>query len=237
MILHARRCSDLEPGRTMFERASMYRVAPFGVYVLFMLVADLLERFGWSGHDLRWLYAVKIAAVAGVIWVLRNAFVELRFPRAISRRSWGVAVLAGAAVFVAWINLHAGWMVIGASAGFDPRNAAGIGWWMVAARISGAVLVVPVMEELFWRSFLMRWIANHHFLAVDPARVGIGAFVITAVFFAFEHNLWLAGLVAGVVYNLLYIRSGNLWVPVVAHAVTNALLAVWVVYTGSWGYW
>ena len=221
----------------MIERASLYRVLPFATYVFFLFAADMLERFGWSVQDLRWLYAVKIAAVAALIWFLRSAYVELRLPRAVSQRSWIIAVAAGAAVFVAWINLNAAWMIIGSPAGFDPRGAAGIEWPLVAVRLVGAALVVPVMEELFWRSFLMRWIAEHNFMAVEPARAGIKAFFITAVFFAVEHNLWLAGLLAGAVYSLLYMQSGNLWTPILAHAVTNALLGVWIVYTGNWSFW
>lgn len=202
-----------------------------------MLLAELLSRSGWSAYELRLLYAVKIAVVAGLLWVLRNTYVELRLPRGADALTWGVAVAAGAAVFVAWISLNAGWMVISASAGFNPRGDAGIDWMMVVARLTGAVLVVPLMEELFWRSFLLRWITKHDFLTVEPARAGPKAFVISAVFFAFEHNLWLAGLLAGAVYNLLYMRSGTLWSPILAHAVTNALLGVWVIHTGNWSYW
>jgi len=221
----------------MFERASLYRILPFGAYIFFLIATDVLERFGWSAHELRWLYAVRIFVVAVLILALHKTYVELRLPAVVRMRDWVIAVVAGVVVFVLWIKLNAGWMTIGTPAGFDPTEADGIDWWMVAVRLAGAALVVPVMEELFWRSFLMRWFARQDFLAVEPARVGLQAFAITAVFFAFEHNLWLAGLVAGVVYNLLYMRSGNLWTAVLAHAVTNALLGVWVVATGSWSYW
>ena len=183
------------------------------------------------------LYVVRITVVAGLLWMLRGAYAELSLPRGAGVLTWGVAVAAGAVVFVAWINLNAGWMEIGVSAGYNPRGDAGIDWMMVAVRLAGAILVVPLMEELFWRSFLMRWIERHDFLAVEPARAGSRAFVISAVLFAFEHNLWLAGLVAGAVYNLLYMRSGTLWSPILAHAVTNALLGLWVIYTGNWSYW
>jgi uncharacterized protein len=227
------------PVRTvpLVQRDSLYRVLPFGAYIAFMIVADLLERSGWSVQELRWLYALRIGAVAALIWALRSAFVELHSVRTVGLRSWFAALACGVAVFVAWINLGAGWMVMGTAAGFDPGTGAGIDWPMVALRLAGSALVVPVMEELFWRSFLMRWIAGHRFLAVEPARVGIRALAVSAVFFALEHNLWLAGLVAGVVYSVLYMRSGNLWTPILAHSVTNALLGGWIVYTGSWSYW
>lgn len=224
--------------KNVLDRDIWCRASPFLIYVFFMVLAELLSRSGWGEHELRLLYAVRIAAVAGLLWALRSVYVELRLPRDAGIETWGVAVVAGVAVFVAWISLNAGWMVIGTSAGFDPRSGDGsIDWVMAIIRLAGAALVVPLMEELFWRSFLMRWIAKHDFLAVEPARVGLKAFVFSVVFFAFEHNLWLAGLFAGVVYSLLYMRSGTLWSPILAHTVTNGLLGVWVIYTGNWSYW
>ncbi|UUZ55518.1 CAAX prenyl protease-related protein [Massilia sp. H-1] len=107
--------------------------------------------------------------------------------------AWSAAsVLAGVLVFLLWISLTVGWMQIGTPTGFDPRTAYQADWLLVAVRIIGAALVVPVMEELFWRSFLLRWLENPDFLSVEPARVGLRSVVITAVLFGFEHNLWLA---------------------------------------------
>jgi CAAX prenyl protease-like protein len=104
-------------------------------------------------------------------------------------------------------------------------------------RLAGAALVVPVMEELFWRSFVMRWIDRPRFLEVAPGAVTLKALAISSVLFGFEHHQWLAGIVAGLAYGELYRRAGNLWAPVIAHAVTNALLGAWVLGTQSWHLW
>lgn len=223
--------------KELFDRAIWCRVSPFLAYFFFMILAGLLSKLGWSDHELRLLYVVKIAVVAGILWHLKGVYVELRFPSGVGTLTWGISIAAGVFVFVAWINLNAAWMQIGTSDGFNPRGDGGMDWVIVFIRLAGAALVVPLMEELFWRSFLLRWIVNHDFVSVGPARVGYGAFIVTTVFFAFEHNLWLAGLVAGAIYNLLYMRSGTLWSPVLAHAVTNALLGIWVVSTSNWSYW
>ena len=61
--------------------------------------------------------------------------------------------------------------------------------------------------------------------------------LITTVLFAIEHDTWLAGAIAGIAYNLLYMRSGNLWVPILSHAVTNCLLGIWIIYAGAWHLW
>lgn len=221
----------------MLDRDNLYRIAPFGAYVFFMLLEDALLMFGWDANDLRWLYAVKVTVVTALLWLMRKAYSELRWPIGVNSWAWAVAIIAGIAVFIAWINLTADWMVIGVSTGFDPRDHGQIDWLLVAVRLFGAALMVPVMEELFWRSFLLRWITHADFLAVNPARVGFKAFCITAMLFAVAHNLWLAGLLAGIVYNFLYMRSSTLWLPILAHAVTNAILGIWVVYTGNWIFW
>jgi len=209
---------------------------PFGAYLAFFLVGDLLARLGVDAASLRWLYAVKAATVAGLLaWFWRD-YTELKavMPPV---RSLLTAVAAGIVVFVLWINLHAGWMVIGAADGFDPRTGGVIDWPLVAVRIAGAALVVPVMEELFWRSFVMRWIDQPDFLRLDPAQAGIRGLIISVALFGFEHNLWLAGIVAGGIYSLLFMRHRTIWSPILAHAVTNGMLGAWVVMTGSWSYW
>lgn len=221
----------------MIDRANLYRIAPFGAYVFFMILEDMLLKFGWEPSELRMLYAVKIAVVAGLLWAMRSAYSELRWPGGAGLRVWFAALVAGIVVFIAWINLTADWMVMGESVGFDPRENGEIDWFLVSVRIAGAALVVPVMEELFWRSFLMRWIEHPSFLTVNPAQVGIKALGISAALFALAHSLWLAGLFAGMVYGLLYMRSKTLWLPILAHAITNAILGVWIVVTGNWNFW
>ncbi|OEZ61633.1 CAAX prenyl protease-related protein [Duganella sp. HH105] len=220
----------------MFEPAALRRVLPFFVYLAFIFVADMAERLGLGPAELRWLYPVKILAVVAVLAWCWRSYEELRD----WRLGWGgcaLAVAVGLVVLVLWINLDAGWMQVGTSAGYDPRTDGRIDWLLVVIRIAGAALVVPVMEELFWRSFLMRWIAQGDFLRLDPARAGLKAVVISVVLFGIEHNLWFAGMVAGAAYSLLYMRSRNLWAPIVAHGITNGALGVWVVMTGQWTYW
>ena len=220
----------------MFDRVALPRVLPFVAYIFFIFVADMLSRFGYSADQLRSLYAVKIAVVVVLLWYFRHQYSELAWrPMRPALVLGGVA--AGLIVLVLWLNLGAGWMTVGTSAGFDPTRNGEVDWMLVSPRIAGAALVVPVMEELFWRSFLMRWLTRVDFLALDPARAGLKGLVVCCVLFGFEHNLWLAGIVAGVVYSVLYMRCGNLWTAILAHAVTNGALGVWIVCTAQWTYW
>jgi uncharacterized protein len=96
---------------------------------------------------------------------------------------------------------------------------------------------VPLIEELFWRSFLMRWLEQPVFQGVAPQSVGLRAVVLSTFVFTLAHTLWLAAAIAGLVYALLYVKTGKLWLPVIAHAVTNGALGVWVVMTGNWQFW
>ena len=220
----------------MFDRAALPRVTPFLAYLSFIFIADMLGRAGFAAQDLRWLYAVKIGVVLGMLLYWRRSYTELAWTE-LGARATAVAIAAGLVVFLLWINLNAGWMSIGSADGFDPRNGDRIEWSLVVLRIAGAALVVPVMEELFWRSFLLRWIDAPDFLKVDPRLASIKAFGISVVLFGFEHNLWLAGIVAGVAYSLLYMRSQSLWSPILAHGVTNGVLGLWIISGGHWTYW
>jgi CAAX prenyl protease-like protein len=224
-----------EPG-PLLSRAAWARILPFLTYMFFIFVADMLGRAGWNAHDLRWLYAVKISAVMLMLVIFRRHYTELRDAR-LGLGAAIVALVTGLVVLVLWVSLDAGWMIVGSPAGFNPTDNGRIDWLMVAVRMVGAALVVPVMEELFWRSFLMRWIVSADFEKVDPAKTGLKAFVVTVVLFAIEHNQWLAGVVAGAAFSVLYVRHRTLWSPILAHAVTNGLLGIWIVYTGNWTYW
>ena len=221
------------------EAQSMARILPFALYMAFLAiegaVVDFAPALPWL--DVRWLYPVKIAAVVAALWYYRSFYVELH-----SRPTWFwgglIAPLLGLVVFVLWINMDSGWMNLGGAVGFDPRDSTGaFDWPLVLTRLAGAALVVPLMEELFWRSFLMRWIQEHHFLELAPVQIGLRAILISSVLFGLEHSLWLAGIVAGLAYAWLYRASGNLWPPIIAHATTNLVLGLWVLNTGAWQFW
>lgn len=221
----------------MLNRAAWIRILPFAAYLFFIVAGDLLERFfGAPPGVLRWLYPVKVALVSVLLALFWRRYAELK-DFSLSPSAIASALIAGVVVLVLWVSLDAGWMIVGSSPGYDPRVDGRIDWLLVVIRIAGAALVVPVMEELFWRSFLMRWIDSPDFESVEPSQLSLKSFAITVLLFGFEHNLWLAGIVAGLAYGWLYKRHRNLWSPILAHAVTNGLLGLWVLRTGNWSYW
>jgi CAAX prenyl protease-like protein len=212
-------------------RPVLARATPFAVYIAF-LVAESLTRDAFDGRS---LYAAQVAVVAALLAWFWPAYEELRRPVRAGAGDWALAAATGAVVFTLWINLDFEWAQLGAGRGVAGELAQGDGpRTLVALRFVGAVLVVPLMEELFWRSFLTRWLDRGDFLAVDPRSVSWRSILIASVVFGAEHHLWLAGIVAGIAYGWLYRRTGSLWPVVAAHALTNLLLEVWVHRTGSW---
>ena len=198
---------------------SVVRAAPFAAFIFFLAAFP----------DRPLLRGAVAALLLALSW---RHYIELRGVR-LRGRELVVSGLVGIAVFIAWIALDNG-----EGAGFRPVTAAGgIEWPAAIARFAILAAVVPVMEELFWRSFLMRWIDARDFLAVDARRVSRITLVLSSALFATEHSMWVAGLIAGLAFAGLYIKTNNLWAPVVAHSVTNAILGTWILATGSWHLW
>ncbi|MFN3305201.1 MAG: CAAX prenyl protease-related protein [Roseateles sp.] len=223
--------------RPALSPAALARCIPFVAFMALLALRGYLpDSFG---IDTRWIYGAQTVIVAGLLAWYWRGYGELVRQNLPDAREAGWAVVVGIAVFAIWVQLDAPWMQLGsATASFVPLDEAGRPIWaLIALRLAGAALVVPVMEELFWRSFLMRWIEHPGFERVDPQRVGLRAIVLSTFVFTLAHTLWLAAIVAGLAYAWLYRWSGKLWTAVIAHAVTNGLLGVWVIATGRWEFW
>ncbi len=223
---------------SLLRRAAWVRVLPFVLFIALLALRGQVET-STAGFDARWLYGLQALLVGAALLVLRKDYGELVAQLRPTRRETLWAVLAGLVVFALWITLDAPWMMLGTpAASFTPVDAQGnLDGQLILLRVIGAVLVVPVMEELFWRSFLMRWIDDPTFERVAPASASLKAVVLSTFIFVLAHPQWLAAAVAGLAYALLYKRSGKLWTAIVAHAVTNAALAMWVVSNRQWQFW
>lgn len=218
---------------------AVVRVLPFVFFIACIALAEPLARLLSSiGLDTRWAYALRAGGAALLLMLFARRYIELAGSLARPAREWGLAVMVGVAVFVLWVGSDAlGWG-FAARPSFVPLAVdGGFEWEWILLRIAGAALVVPVMEELFWRSFVMRWLDEARFLSFDPLRTSLRALLFSSIAFGFEHDLWVAGIVAGLAYGQLYRSCGHLAPPILAHAVTNALLAGWVVHGRAWHLW
>ena len=230
-------------------------VVPMGIYMAFL--------FAQTDANLLWMYPSKTLAVAAALIYFRKEYVELRSgmwcgaARAASGdaaysggestsaggapalQSWLFSIIIGLVAILIWIGIDPFYPKFGKAVPFDPtmiqsvvqRNV------FIAFRVFGAVMVVPVMEELFWRAFLIRWLVNEDFKGVAVGTFTWSSFAITVALFGGEHYQWLAGLICGALYNWLYYRRKDVFACVVAHAVSNAALAAWVLARGDWKFW
>ncbi len=221
------------------------RIIPFAVFMGFIGVQQGLE---WlveqdllqlTDQQLLWIYPVKALLVAGLLLVFLRHYGELNWSDLARPGQTLASIALGLLVFVLWINMDWDFATFGDNKGFDPTllNESGLRTAMVGFRLFGAVLVVPIMEEIFWRSFLLRYIIDADFIKVKIGTYTLASFAISAVLFGLEHNLVLAGVMAGVAYNLLLYRTRSIAQCALSHAVTNLALGVYVLQTGNWQFW
>jgi hypothetical protein len=220
-----------------FSPAARARCIPFALFMALLALRGALPDD--ANFDARWIYGLSVLLVGGTLaWYWRE-YGELTRQNWPDARELLLGTGVGIGVFLLWIQLDAPWMQLAPpTASFVPLDASGaLIWPLVILRWVGAALLVPVMEELFWRSFLMRWVANPQFERVDPRQAGLKAIVLSTFVFTLAHTLWLAAVIAGLAYAWLYVRTGKLWTAVIAHAVTNGMLGIWVLMTGRWEFW
>lgn len=211
-------------------------VLPFAVFMVLLAVAPKL------GLPPLAELAIRLLLPAVAVALVSRHLLSWRFTSA------GLSVLVGVGVFVLWVApdvLIAGWRdhwifqnsIVGRLEATLPPEAR-TDWLALSLRILRAAVVVPIVEELFWRGWLMRWIINPDFGKVPLGTYAHGAFWITAALFALEHgSYWEVGFLAGAVYNWWMVRTKNLNDLILAHAVTNACLAAFVLGTGRWEFW
>jgi len=108
---------------------------------------------------------------------------------------------------------------------------------LIGVRLLGSSLVVPVMKEMFWRSFLMRYLINPDFRSEPIGAFTRFSFLEVAVLFGLEHHRVIVGIIAGLLYCLLLIRLKNLKGVIIAHGVTNLGLGIYIVITRNWMFW
>lgn len=219
-------------------------VAPMATFLVATSLEDYLPK-AEGGPDPTWYpiaYAIKVAVVTAVVVACRSTWRDLRpWP---SAGSVGLAVGIGLAVAAAWVGLDGlypvpTWFGGGKRASFDPNvlpTAARLGF--LAVRLYGLVLLVPFFEEVFWRSFAIRYVIDPEFTRVPIGRVTPMAAGITAAVFAMAHPAeWLPALLTGLAWAWLLHRTRSLTACVISHAVANLGLGGYILATGAWKFW
>jgi CAAX prenyl protease-like protein len=192
-----------------------------------------------SPHWYPLAYAAKVVIVALLAWRYRSTWRDLRpFP---SAGSLALATLSGLLVTGIWVGLDGLYPSIpflSQRSAFDPSLLSpGLRWGFIVVRMLGLVALVPLIEELFWRSFLIRWLIDQDFPRVPIGRVTPLAAGLTSVLFALAHPEWLPALLTGLLWAWLLWQTKSLGACVLSHAVANLILGIYVISSGDWKYW
>ena len=135
-------------------------VVPFAIFIGLGIIGSQFE------NGVYFIYPIKTVAVAISLFVYRKTYIELY--QKISIKSVLIALLFGTVVFIIWILPEGLYPTLGESQ-FNPFifKSRSMVIFQIIFRLIGAVLVVPIFEELFWRSFLIRWIIDQDFKNVS----------------------------------------------------------------------
>jgi len=218
--------------RNQFEGSpARVRALPF---IVFLALTFAQGEFGDVSRY--WFYLAKTLVGAWMLLEMRPFVPEMRWAC-----SWE-AVAVGLGVFVMWIGIDGFYPHVGdAATSWHPwadfGTAPGRAWLFIVIRTLGSTLVVPPLEEVFYRSFLYRYFVRTDFEAMPLSRFHPTSFIVTSVLFGFEHSQWLAGILCGLAFQWLVIRKNRLGDAITAHAITNLILGIWVVWRGAWQFW
>ncbi|MGA3268866.1 MAG: CAAX prenyl protease-related protein [Verrucomicrobiota bacterium] len=207
------------------------RVAPFFV---FLALTFCQGQFGPA--SIYWFYLAKTVVGAWLVWEMYPFVSEMRWAL-----SWE-AIAVGIAVFVMWVGIDPLYPQMKPSgSAWNPQGHFGQGsplaLILVVTRLVGVTVVVPPLEEVFYRSFLYRYLVKADFQSVPLNRFAPVPFLATALFFGFEHYQWLAGILCGAAYQWLVWRKNRLGDAMTAHGITNLLLGLWVLWKHAWQFW
>jgi hypothetical protein len=206
-------------------------IAPYALFVVLLFASDL------AGPVTKyWMFPVQ-TVVCGALLIRFWPCYSFKSPRC-AGFSISIAVL----VLLIWISPQA---FFGASKrldGFDPtvfQETPLLYFVSLGMRFARLVIVVPLMEEIFWRGFLLRYLVREDFENVPFGSFSGFSFCIVAVGFCLEHKWcdWPAALVTGILYNLVACRTRSLCSCALAHAMTNLLLGFYIIHSRQWGFW
>ena len=227
------------------QRAWWAYLGPFGAFLVLLMLPALIAKFAtgaapplWIAKPEFWVYPLQTFVCAALLFYFRR-----EYPLE-NRRAGAMAygALIGLVALVVWLAPQLFLRAAPRLEGFNPTllpPGSAEYYWTVSLRFTRLVVVVPIMEEVFWRGFLLRYLVREDFVAVPLGTFTWLSFGATAVGFMLEHTFpdYPAALVTGVLYNLVAVKTRSLPACIVAHAVTNLLLGAYIMQTHQWGFW
>jgi CAAX prenyl protease-like protein len=212
-------------------------VLPFAVFLALLAASDYLHQ--WFGA---WEFPLRVAFLSAILWIFSRDVIDFRVTR------WLATIAVGTAVFAIWVapdvlipGYRHHWLfensLTGSLRSSIPEDLRD-NLLVLVLRMVRATLIVPIVEELFWRAWLLRWLISPKFEEIPLGTYTASSMWISALLFASEHGpYWEVGLLAGLIYNFWMVKTKSLGDCILAHAVTNGVLSVFVILSGRWEYW
>lgn len=213
-----------------------YYIAPFATWMAMMMILPATA----GAYALRG-FATAVLLIAGGYAIGVKFFPKLKVSSVVSGLIGGIAVCViwilpeTSEFYRTWLCWPPGFMPPPATEP-SPYDPAVCGWWLTSAKLIASAFIIAPVEEIFFRSFLYRRLQSRDFESVPLSRFDASAFAWMVCLFAAEHDRYLVAAIAGAVYGLLTIKF-SLSSAIIAHITTNLLLALYVIYTGNWGFW
>jgi len=218
-------------------------VVPFVGWLFFMQML---------GDPAGWKYALRSVICLGLFIYMK----PWQWYARLNLKNVPAAILAGVAVFFIWIffetdfmsrfgMVHQGYLMVGTQPPwklsqplvemyYAPETC---GWAFAMTRLLGSAFVISFIEEFFWRGWMYRWALAENFLKVDLGKFDKVMFFAVAMLFGLIHHRWLVGFLCGIIYGILIIRTKDIWAGGIAHAVTNLLLGIYVIWAEKYEFW
>ena len=220
----------------MLTNPSIPYIAPF---LTFLALLAIQKYLGFLGE---WEYLVRVLIVAASIWFFSRRVLDFKV------RHFGPSLAIAIGAFLLWIapdTLFPGWRQhwlftnsitgeVHVSLAADQLKSP----LLLLFRTLSAALMVPILEELFWRAWMLRWLIQRKFEELPIGTYDTQSFWIVAALFAMEHGpYWEVGLLTGILWNWWFIRTKSLGDMIFVHGVTNLVLSIYVIWSGKWQFW
>lgn len=179
-----------------------------------------------------WLYPLRIIIPGMVLWKFRPVYAKFKWAFS------SFAFLIGLTIFFIWViwvpDSDSDNRVFSENLFSQPAYI--VAFWLLL-RCIGIVIIIPIIEELAFRGYLLAKLTNPNFITIDPPRFTWFAFLLSSLLFGLFHQHWQAATTAGIGYAWVRYQTGSLWASITAHMTTNLLLAIYILYTQKWSLW
>ncbi len=210
------------------------RVVPFA-----LLFVPIFFRDAFGEENRYWLYLVEMVIGLWAVIQVRPLVLEARWAF-----SWEAVVL-GVLMCAVWVGLDPYYpkntLLAAAGKPWNPfgefGDGSGMGWFFWCVRAFGSALIVPPIEEAFYRSWMYRYLVKINFTEMPLSRFHWLSFVVTSLMFGLAHYEWIPAIICGLSWQWLTIRKNRLGDAMTSHAITNFLLAIWIYWKNAWQFW